>query len=390
MSFEIMESEGSPVTAASDFVWLDTETALATFCNEAIARIRAGEFTAVYLDTEADSLHHFQEKLCLIQLAAGGRFALIDPLAITDMSPLLALLDQADLWLHGADYDLTLLKRTYGWTPKKLHDTQVASRLTGHRAFGLAALVAHYCQVTLCKSSQKADWSQRPLPAKMQAYAVDDVRYLETLVQALMADLAAKGRLAWFEQSCESLREDVINRRERDREDAWRISGSGRFRPKGLVLVREIWLWREQMAKERDVPPFRILNNQQILAMAMEWEAQGTVSIPPKWKGRWRSSLVELIEHVRQSDPTTWPQRIKSQHFRATDEQRAAVENLCRFRDSQAASLDLESSLLGSRAVLEDIVLRRSEEDELMTWQRDLLDDGLKAALSASASSPTT
>lgn len=362
-----------------DFSWISTDAELLAFCNEVSPP--EGVVIPAYIDTEADSLHHYQEKLCLFQLAIQGRFALIDPLAISNMSPLLNLLEKCDLWLHGADYDLTLLKRSYGWTPPRFYDTQIAARLAGHRAFGLAALVAHYTGVTLCKSSQKEDWSQRPLPEKMQAYAVDDVRYLPELSARLMAELQAAGRVAWFEESCENLRSDVLARQVRDRDEAWRISGAGKFRPAGLALLRGIWRWREGMASERDVPPFRILNNQQMLTMAADWEQSGRVNIPSRWRGRWRTSFEEILMEVKNSDPETWPERPKKLQRRCTDEERSRIELLCKSRDAKAEALGLEPSLLGSRAVLEDLVLSQMPPAEkMMRWQIEVLGDTLDLA----------
>jgi ribonuclease D len=356
--------------------WIDQADQLARLVAEIEHKIARKEVSACFVDTEADSLHHFQEKLCLIQLAVGGTYALIDTLALPDVSSLLATLDKLEVWMHGADYDLTLLKRTYGWTPKRGRDTQIAARLVGHRQFGLAALILKHFDVTLSKASQKADWSKRPLPEKMLIYAVDDVRYLGPLVDILNKELVAKHRLDWFLQSCESLRADVLNRQERGREDAWRISGSGALRPKGLALLRGIWLWRDGMARERDVPPFRIMNNQQMLTAAMEFEKGDEVKISPRWRGKWRDTFVDVLKEVRSSDSATWPQRLRGNGKRATDEQRAAIEQLCKKRDAIAANMDIESSLIGSRADLEAMILRPAEPDapHLMKWQRELLD----------------
>jgi ribonuclease D len=357
-------------------LWIDQADQLRHLVDDIAGRIERKEVTSCCLDTEADSLHHFQERLCLIQLAVGETYALIDTLALPDVSELLNVLDRMEIWLHGADYDLTLFKRTYGWTSHKVRDTQIAARLVGHRQFGLAALIEKHFGVALSKASQKADWSKRPLPEKMLAYAVDDVRYLGPLVEKLRSELVAKDRWDWFLQSCDNLRADVLARPERDREDAWRISGSGTLRPKGLALLRAIWRWRDGMARERDVPPFRIMNNQQLIGTALEFEGKDTVTISPRWRGKWRETFLQAVQEVRDADPSTWPQRIRGNGKRATDEQRAAIDRLCKKRDKIAATLDIESSLVGSRADLEAVVLRPGDADapRLMTWQRELLD----------------
>lgn len=368
----------SEESANNDFVWIGSDEQLQQFCAEMSAQ--CGDDFSAYLDSEADSLHHYQEKLCLLQLCIGGRFALVDTLALKDPWPLLNLLDRSRLWLHGADYDLTMLKRSYGWTPARIYDTQIAARLAGHRSFGLAALVLHHFQVTLCKSSQKEDWSLRPLPAKMQTYAVDDVRYLPGLADMLVKELEEKNRLSWFEESCAELKADVLKRQDREKEDLWRISGSGKFHSKGLALIKVLWQWRDGMAAERDVPPFRILNNQQMLTMAEDWEKNSRVNIPPRWRGKWRETFEAMLEQLRASDPGTWPTRPKKHQRRSTDAERARADGLCKARDQIANDLGIESSLLGSRAVMEDLVLSPEVaiEEKLMDWQHELLAQPIK------------
>lgn len=366
-------------SAGNGHLWIATQEDLARLVLGIEEKISRGEVTACYLDTEADSLHHYQEKLCLIQLAVGGTFALIDSLAIADMRPLINTLDQLEVWIHGADYDLTLFKRTYAWAPSQVRDTQIAARLVGCRQFGLASLIEKHFGIALSKASQKADWSQRPLPEKMLTYAVDDVRWLAPLVDQLRSELVAKNRYEWFVQSCETLCADVQARQERDREESWRVSGSGSLKPKGLAFLRALWFWRESMAQERDVPPFRIMNNQQMLAMAADFEVNDQVNISPRWRGRWRDTLMAVVDEFRQSDPAIWPLRPRNHGKRSTEEDRAAIDRLCRSRDQVAEKLDIEPSLLGARAVMEEIILHRtvSPDELLMPWQRDLLSDAL-------------
>lgn len=371
--------------AQTGHLWIATLEELNQLVADIEKKISRGEVSACYLDTEADSLHHFQEKLCLIQLAVGGTFALIDSLAISEMTPLLMALDKLEVWIHGADYDLTLFKRTYGWKPHRVRDTQIAARLVGHRQFGLASLIEKQFGIVLSKASQKADWSQRPLPEKMLTYAVDDVRWLAPLVDQLRKELEEKNRWDWFVQSCDSLCADVQSRQERDREEAWRVSGSGSLKPKGLAFLRTLWFWRDGMAQERDVPPFRVMNNQQMLAMATDFEVNDSVSFSPRWRGRWRETLMAAIDELRKSDPETWPQRARKHGRRSTEDERTAIDHLCRSRDQIAETLNIEPSLLGPRAVMEEIILNREgrHDEVLMPWQHDLLRDVLKSVPAA-------
>src|SRR5262249_32610008 len=128
----------------------------------------------VALDTEADSLHCYREKLCLVQISIPKRDMIVDPLAKIDLAPLREVLADKELILHGADYDLRLLRRNLNFVPKKIFDTVIAARMVGIREFSLAALVKRFFDVELVKGSQKANWAQRPLSAKMAEYAIND------------------------------------------------------------------------------------------------------------------------------------------------------------------------------------------------------------------------
>lgn len=357
------------------FHYINTGEGLAALAADVALAQQRGQADASFIDTEADSLHHYSERLCLIQLAVAGKYYLVDPLAIGDCMPLLRVLDERPIWLHGADYDLSLFQKTYAWMPKTVRDTQIAARLTGHREFGLAALVLKHFGVTLSKASQKADWSQRPLPEKMQDYAVDDVRYLGPLVEALMRELSQMKRVSWFEQSCESLRVEVAGRMERPKVDPWRINGSGRLHAKGLAFLRQAWAWRDSIAAQRDVPSFRVLNNQDLLAMAGEFEANGEAHVPQRWRPAWKDAIRNIQVELLKTDESQYPQRLRKFMRRMTEEERNRVDALCKLRDQKADTLGLENSVLGSRATLEGLVMPAEGElpSRLMPWQREQL-----------------
>ena len=332
------------------------------------------------IDTEADSLHHFQEKLCLIQLAFGEHYALVDPFAVLDVRPLIELLDDCELWLHGADYDLTMLRKAYDWRPKNVRDTQIAARLVGHRQFGLAALVDNVFGKTLSKASQKEDWSRRPLPETMLRYAVDDVRYLLPLADRLMQQLKETKREQWFLQSCRSLQDGVAARSMAPREDPWRVQGSGRLQPRGLALLQALWEWRDQVAAERDIPCFRVMSNKQMLDYAASFESEGKLAPPAGWRPKWKKDFADIVARVIASNSRSWPQRLRKSRGRLSDEARQEVENLCRLRDERANALGVESSLLGSRSTLEQVISSPDGLSHLLPWQREVLGEGLDRA----------
>src|SRR5207244_2544554 len=153
-------------------------------------------------DPEAASFHRYHDRIFLVQLASPSLTAIIDPLAIADLSPVGGLLDdpKVEKIFHDADYDLRILDRDYGFRARRLFDTRIAAQLAGEPAVGLAALLEKYAGVKLAKEHQKADWSRRPLSAAMLAYAAADTAHLPALREQLRARLTALGRLAWAEE----------------------------------------------------------------------------------------------------------------------------------------------------------------------------------------------
>src|SRR5262249_31916638 len=146
----------------------------------------------IALDTEADSLHSYREKLCLLQIsvpasvdAHGCQDFILDPLAGLDLQPLRRALESREIVLHGADYDLRMLRRGLNFAAGRIFDTVIAARLLGIREFSLGALVKRFFDVELQKHSQKANWAIRPLPPRMMKYALDDVHYLLPLATKL-------------------------------------------------------------------------------------------------------------------------------------------------------------------------------------------------------------
>ena len=381
MSLPMLQDEGGVATESrvepDDFVFIDTAEALADWTTRMRVELEAHEDKRCCLDTEADSLHHFREKVCLLQVACAGHFALVDPLAISDMTPLLELLNLGELWFHGADYDLTLLQRTYGWKPLKMRDTQIAARLVGHRHFGLAALVKEMVGIELSKASQKADWSRRPLPDVMLRYAVDDVRYLLFIADRLLGELRAQNREEWFVESCLELQADVAERLVAPKEEPWRVQGSGRLQPRGLAFLREAWIWRESIAEERDLPCFRVMSNKQMLAFAEDFERGVEVSAPAGWRPRWKKAFSEVIKEALALPIGECPPRMKRPKSRFGEEERALVDRLCGARDQVANGLEIESSLLGSRGTLEQVVAAKSAEGLMMGWQKELMKEPL-------------
>ncbi len=352
-------------------LWIDSRSGLENFLDE------VQDATFVGMDLEADNLHSYREKLCLIQLAADGRVALIDPLAFDDCSPLLEFIDdeRRDLWMHGADFDMTLMLGTFDWLPHRIRDTQIAAQLVGCRQFGLASLVKNFFGIEISKSSQKQDWSKRPLTPKMLEYAAADAALLLPLKEQLMARLVELGRLDWFEESCSAARRQVLARPPRDTSELWRISGSGALRGRQLAILRALWHWRENEACRRDVPTFKVISNQELLDLSRGLDEGGRPEIRRRLTAPARRELSELIPKVLSLPEREWPERQRSKRSKRPKDFEEKVDQLKALRDAAAARLDIDPSVIAARKTLESIVLGEHTETNgrLLEWQRELL-----------------
>ena len=228
-----------------------------------LPKLRAAKWLA--LDTEADSLHAYPEKVCLIQISITGSDVLVDPLAEINLDPLFDVFNAHELIFHAADYDLRLLEKHHQFTPSAIFDTMLAARLLGELQFGLSSLVEKFLGVKLDKGSQKADWAQRPLTERMEIYARNDTHYLKPLADKLKSALEAKDRLAWHQESCARLIEDCTRPQTVDADSVWRIKGSSILSRPALAVLRELWQWREKEAIANCRPPFFILSHERMV-----------------------------------------------------------------------------------------------------------------------------
>src|ERR1700737_2921704 len=327
----------------------------------------------VALDTEADSLHCYREKLCLLQISTPARDVIVDPLADVDLAPLRDALANKEIVLHGADYDLRLLRRNLGFVPQRIFDTVLAARLIGIHEFSLAALVQRYFQIELAKGSQKANWAQRPLPTRMAEYAVNDTRYLLPLAEQLETELKSRNRMEWFRQSCQRALEQAAIDRERDVDEAWRISGAGALCGRASAILRELWNWREKEAEAADRPPFHILQNRELLHSAERFAA-GESPDYKHFSNRRRRAFLEAAARALQLLEKDWPVRPRRSGTRATAEVVKRIEQLRRNRDHAAKDLQIDSSLIAPRATLEVIAADETRASALLvSWQQKLL-----------------
>lgn len=358
--------------------------------SDALAGLRGGPLA---LDTEADSLHHYPEKVCLVQLSFGGADHLVDPLAGVDLAPLGRVLGDAAVTkiLHGSDYDLRVLQRDFRLELVGLFDTMIAARLTGERAFGLAALLETHFGITLEKKFQRADWSRRPLTPEMETYAALDTRHLEALAERLAEQLRRLGRTAWAEEEFRAL--ECVRWSDPDPENAVRrVKGSATLDRRERAVLRELIRMREAEARRRDRPPFRILSAEHLLQVARarpETPAalRSIRELPRSWtSGGHARSLHEAVRRGLDlpEDQLQEPRRPRPRR-KLSSRQELRLRKLRDARNELAEKLDVEPGLVAPRDALKDIVLRLEEGRPVETpllrsWQLGLLRPLLKRA----------
>jgi ribonuclease D len=363
--------------------WINAQDAL----DPAMERIAAEPIVAV--DTEADSLHSYFDKVCLVQISIPGEDFIIDPLAKVDLARFGEMLGNAAITkvFHGGDYDLRIMNRDFGFVVRNLVDTSIAAQLLGYQAFGLAALLERHFGVKLNKVHQRADWAMRPLPPEMLAYASMDTHYLAALADKLKDELTALGRWEWAVEEFSRL--EAVRYRETD-EDAepWRktknMSGLDR---RSLAIVRELHQWRDALARKADRPPFKIIGNDSIIEIAKERPQEvrdlGNIKAVARYHAdRYGRDIVQIVRRAMEIPEAELPEKNEPRTWNRDRALEARIERLKRIRDKFAAELKIDPAMLGPRHVLTAVADTGSLDIPAMReWQKKVIGEALLAGL---------
>ena len=367
--------------------WIDTPEGV----REAAERCALA--SRIALDTEADSMHSYFHKVCLIQVSANSHHMVIDPLALEpdDLRPLWEVVSDPALpvLMHGADYDIRILDRDYGVRIAGLQDTQIMAQLLGEEKTGLAALLAKELGVHLDKKYQRADWGRRPLDAAQLAYAAADTAHLGDLVERLRARLETLGRWEWAEQDFRKLEGVRHSTADPDPLVFERIKGGRSLRGRARDRLFSLHQWRDQRARSRDIPPFKVLGNKPLLTMAeappSDLETLGEVEgVGPRAVRRWGHDLIRLMIRPRRA-----PDRVRPPRPLTPDaSERKRLKLMLAARDEKAKELGIQAGLICSRGVAEAVSLCKPPCTTLQDlanagvegWRLELLgEDFLKA-----------
>jgi ribonuclease D len=339
--------------------------------------------TVVACDLEADSMYHFKEKVCLIQLSADGCSCVVDPLAIGGVAPLRTLFADPGIRkvFHGADYDVRSLYRDFGIEIRNLFDTELACRFLGMRSTGLEPVLNKFFGVRLDKKYQKRDWSQRPLPDEMLRYAARDTVFLTDLAHRLIAQLKEKDRLTWVTEECELL--SRVRPPEPNGGPLFlRFKGAGRMSRRNLAVLEGLLVLRQDLAAKRDKPLFKILGNDALLRVVGERPTdlkalRASKALSAKQTAMFGEPMVAAVRGAMEIPAADLPHYPRKRPTPLNAAVPRRIQALKSWRDDVARTLRLNPALLFTKSLLSAIaeVCPRRLEDldrvaDMRIWQK--------------------
>lgn len=347
----------------------------------------------IAVDTEANSLYAYREKVCLIQFSIPGTDFLVDPLAIDDLSALEEIFNHPGIEkiFHAAEYDLIMLKRNFGFNFTQLFDTMLAARILGYKSVGLGSILKSQFGVVVNKKYQRANWGRRPLPKEMLTYAQLDTHYLIPLRNQLKSALDSRNR--WrlaqedFQRACNI---DIKNHQEVDTY-CWRINGARDLSKQQIAVLHELCRFRDQKARDLDRPLFKVLSDKSLvnIATAIPCSLEELVSIQDvsKKQVRWiGDEILAAVQEGLNKKPPPKPNQKKP-----SDQYLNRLEALRSWRKITARKFGVQSDVILPKDLLYTLVEHNPKSLEEVNnilqsvpWRREKFGEELFYLLRAS------
>ncbi len=372
----------------NNYKYIDSDRRFAAYYGD----IKGEKIIAV--DLEADSMHHFKERVCLIQLADKKNSCVLDPFKIMDFSRLKILMENRSIKkvFHGSDFDIRSLDREYGIRVNNLFDTEIACKFLGIKERGLKALLKKYFNVDQDKKYQKKDWSVRPLPEEMLAYSIIDVLYLIDLAQILTGELKRKKRLAWAEEEFQrqtEVRYELNNRQYH----FLRFKGAGKMDKKTLAVLEHLLAMRMKIAEKKDLPLFKVLGADQITNIALEKpltlnHLKQTSILTKKQTGMYGEMCIKAVDKALKLDESDMPQYPASKARRLKNVEHMRIKYLKIMRRKMSEKYGMEPGFLLNNAMIIKISVKnpltKAELENIQSirkWQVEALSDEIFSVL---------
>jgi ribonuclease D len=337
---------------------------------------------AIGVDMEMDSMFHYREKICLIQMATEQHTFIIDPLKFPNMSLIKPLFENRHIKkiFHGADYDVRSIFRDFKIDINNLFDTELASRFMGVHHSSLESVLNSRFDVVLDKRYQKKDWSQRPLPEHMVAYAASDACFLVPLASELEKELQQKKRLSWVKEECEWLSR-VRTTVNDERPLFLNFKGAGRLKPRDLVVLEALLQYRRTIAIAKDRPLFKTIGNASLLTLVNRKPTglkhlTASRALSTKQTKQYGRELIATIEGAVNTPSDQHPVYPRKRTPRLKPMVSHRISKLKTWRDAKAASLEIDASLVLTKMLIYDIAQKNPTSiqqiktiDNLRKWR---------------------
>ena len=359
--------------------YIDTPEALASFC-DALKRA-----PYLVLDTEFLRERTYRPELCLVQVKHGEHLACIDTIALDDLAPFVALLDDPAITkvLHAASQDLEIFWLMNRRVPSPIFDTQLAAPLLGHgEQIGYGNLVRERLDVDLAKSHTRADWTRRPLPDEQIAYALDDVIWLEQLYLDMRAELERLGRLDWLAPEFAAAEDPA--KYDQPAAERWKkIRNVQRYKGPTLAVLQALAEWRELTARQRNLPRNWLMKDDVLVALAQQRpdsdaELGHVRGLDRKTRERHGEALIGLIAEAATRTPAPLPKAARRKKLDAA--LLARVQLLDAWVHQRGADLGIAPGLLAPPKLLERVVTGEGRA-ALGGWREPLLGKDIEALL---------
>jgi ribonuclease D len=333
----------------------------------------------IAVDTESNSLFAYHEQVCLVQFSTPESDTLLDPLALTDLSPLGPIFANPGIQktFHAAEYDLLCLKRDFGFSFTNLFDTMLAARILGRKEVGLGSILEAEFGIQVDKRQQRANWGQRPLPDYLLDYASQDTHYLIPLKQKLERELMEKGLLPLAQ---EDFRRECLVEAAPDtiKTDCWRVSGVHKLSAQQAAVLQQLCLYRDDVARYLNRPLFKVISDHTLYAIASALpssldELKTLPGMTNHQLNRHGKALLQAVQRGLKAEPVHPPRNV-----RPDDCFLARVEALKQWRKLKAQELKVESDIILPRDLLHALAARNPQYMSALTeclsdvpWRRE-------------------
>ncbi len=330
-------------------ILVDTHSALRSMAQELAHEPRLA------VDTEANSLHAYRERVCLIQFSTPKTDYLVDPLALDDLTYLAPLFSSPhiEIIFHAAEYDVLGLQRDFDFSFHNIFDTMQAARILGYKQVGLGKLLAEKFGIDVDKHNQKADWGQRPLTASLIDYARLDTHYLIELRDMLEVELHAKGR--WQLAQEDFARGCFVNNSNSHRtlRGGWeRIDGRLDLNQRQQTILNELCVNRERMAERLNRPLFKVVDDRLLLRVAQaeprSFEQLAAAGLTERQIHRFGRGLLEAVERGINARLVQ-----ASEVERVSDAELNRIHKLKTWRKKRGEEMGVESDVILPRVIVQ-------------------------------------